>query len=116
MTSRHALDGATVAASIVLVLGLALMAFMVIVESEPGLLPLLLVVSGGIGLALARRRARRRQVAASTSAFTVRRRAIRASHASEDPDAGPMSKRTTGKPHPGVGKAGGDPASHRRPP
>lgn len=44
-------------------IGLALLAFMVTVEGEPGLLPLLLVLGGGAWLAVAqaRLRARRRR-------------------------------------------------------
>lgn len=47
----------------ILAIGLALLAFMVTVEGEPGLLPLLLVLAGGAWLALAqtRLRARRRR-------------------------------------------------------
>ncbi len=43
-----------------LVLGAALMAFMVIAEGEPGLIPLLLVAAGGSGLVIARVRRRTR--------------------------------------------------------
>ena len=46
-------------AGFVLAIGLVLMAYMITVESEPGLLPLLLVLGGGIWLAVARLRARR---------------------------------------------------------
>lgn len=42
----------------ILVIGLALMAFMISTESEPGALPLALVLIGGIWLFVARRRAR----------------------------------------------------------
>jgi hypothetical protein len=50
--------------AVILVIGLALMAFMITVESEPGALPLALVLIGGIWLFIARKRARssRRQV------------------------------------------------------
>lgn len=48
----------------ILVIGLALMAFMITTESEPGALPLALVLIGGIWLFTARKRARssRRQL------------------------------------------------------
>ena len=42
----------------ILVIGLALMAFMITTESEPGALPLALVLIGGIWLFVARKRAR----------------------------------------------------------
>ena len=43
----------------VLALGLALMTMMIVVESEPGLLPLVLVLGGGIASVVAWRRERR---------------------------------------------------------
>jgi hypothetical protein len=43
---------------LVLAIGLALLAFMVTVEGEPGALPLLLITVGGIWYGLARRRSR----------------------------------------------------------
>jgi hypothetical protein len=49
----------TLAAGAVLALGIALMTMMIVVESEPGALPLLLVAIGGTWLAVARLRLRR---------------------------------------------------------
>jgi hypothetical protein len=45
-----------------LMVGLALLAMMVTTEGEPGLLPLLLVVGGAVGLAIAVRRIRRHRL------------------------------------------------------
>lgn len=42
----------------ILVIGLALMAFMIRTESEPGALPLALVLIAGVWLVVARKRAR----------------------------------------------------------
>ena len=50
----------TLFSSFVLAVGLALLAFMVTVEGEPGALPLALVLGGGIWLGATRWRARRR--------------------------------------------------------
>lgn len=50
---------------LLLVVGLGLLAMMVVVEGEPGALPLALVLLGGVGLALTRRRKAR--AAAPTS-------------------------------------------------
>ena len=44
----------------VLLIGAALMAFMITVESEPGLLPIVLVLAGATWFFVARARARRR--------------------------------------------------------
>jgi MYXO-CTERM domain-containing protein len=41
---------------LLLVVGLGLLAMMVVVEGEPGALPLALVLLGGVGLAFTRRR------------------------------------------------------------
>lgn len=49
----------TLIAATLLALGLALTAMMVVVEGEPGALPLLLVLAGGVALFALRRRARR---------------------------------------------------------
>lgn len=51
---------------IVLVIGLGLLAMMVVVEGEPGALPLALVLLGSIGLAFTRRR-KARAVASPSS-------------------------------------------------
>lgn len=48
--------------AVILAIGLALMAFMIITESEPGALPLALVLIGGIWLFVARRRSSKRQL------------------------------------------------------
>ena len=45
-------------AAALLAVGLALLAFMVAAEGEPGLLPLLLVLGGGAGLAVSQLRLR----------------------------------------------------------
>lgn len=50
---------------IVLVLGLALLVYMIAVEGEPGAVPLLLIAAGASGWIAARRRGRRDASAAS---------------------------------------------------
>lgn len=45
-------------AGTVLLLGLALLGYMIVYEGEPGLLPLVMVAVGGLWLALAWRKAR----------------------------------------------------------
>jgi hypothetical protein len=52
-----------IAAGVVLGAGVALMAMMITTEGEPGLIPIVLVLAGGIGLAVthARIRSQRRQ-------------------------------------------------------
>ena len=59
-TTRSSTVQTTVAATL-LALGLVLLAWMVVVEGEPGALPLALVLAGGGWLALVRRRVRRRR-------------------------------------------------------
>ena len=60
MTRYSTLALHTLLASALLLVGLGLVAFMVVVEGEPGALPLLLVVAGGAWLIVTRWRVRRR--------------------------------------------------------
>ena len=58
---RPTADLPTILAALLLALGLALMAFMIVTEDEPGALPLGLVLIGAVWLVVARRRARARR-------------------------------------------------------